>query len=136
MTSYPHRLLLGALLCATLSLGGCASLGFGPPLSGTLEADGAVTLPAGARARVELVDIAQANERRAVVSTVVLDDVTALPVRFAFDFDDDRVSPKRPYAVRAEVVQGDTLLYLSRGTIPVLTGGHPNRVVVRLLPAR
>jgi uncharacterized lipoprotein YbaY len=117
-------------------LAGCAALGVGTSVRGTLEAERALTLPAGAVARIEVVDIAEPQERRAIVASQTLENVETLPLRFDVRLDADVVNRKRPYEVRARITAGGVLLFVSEGTTPVLTGGHPRRVALRVVPVR
>lgn len=112
--------------------GGCAALGLGGSgLSGRLVADERVALPPGATARIELVDVAEADGERAVVASTRV-AAERLPLRFALPLEAGVVQ-MRPYAVRAAIEVDGELWMMSVETVPVLTAGHPRRVDIPLI---
>lgn len=127
-----HRVVVAVAGLAFFS--GCASLALlDSDVRGTLRAEGSPELPAGSAARIEVVDVAQSEEARAVLGRQTITDVRSLPLHFRVVIDADRIE-KHPYAVRAEIRHGDRILYQSEGTTPVLTGGHPRRVELQMVP--
>ncbi len=94
-------------------------------------------LPPSAILSVQLLDLTRAS-----ASTVVLAEQTIrtngrqMPLNFEILYDPALIQDNHRYAVRARVLIDGALALTSPQTYPVITGGNPSRVEVRVEPVR
>ncbi|MBF2083338.1 YbaY family lipoprotein [Thermoleptolyngbya sp. C42_A2020_037] len=94
-------------------------------------------LPPNTMLSVQLLDLTRAS-----ASTVVLAEQTIrtngrqMPLNFEILYDPALIQDNHRYAVRARVLINGAIALTSPQTYPVITGGNPSRVEVRVEPVR
>jgi putative lipoprotein len=138
-----------AFVALAASLGGCNGSGQGQGASESAQPGGAnaaanapipstvsgsvtlkdpVSINAGARLAVKLVDVAQPDTP---IAEKTLDVSGQPPFQFSLDLDPARIDRKRAYTVNAVLTDGERR-YLPALTSPVLTGGSGSSVQILL----
>jgi len=128
-----------ALLALALLFVACAPTTRLPAatVTGTVTYLQRIALPPGAVLTVRLLDVSRAD-----APSVTLAEQTIplagrqVPVPFALAYDAAAVDARHTYAVRAEIRQGDGLLWTTDMVVPALTQGAPTSgIEVRLVMA-
>ena len=95
-----------------------------------------MALPPDAVVRVWLETAAEPERpARRVAEITVPTEGKQVPIPFALPYDPARISPAKPYLVRATIRSDDQVLFASRGGYPVLTRGAPSKVEIVVEPA-
>lgn len=108
-----------------------------PNVSGTVSYRERIELPGKATVHIEVIDITGSD-----ASTATLGEQTIwpawvpMPVNFRIEYDPLRIDPKHVYIVRARIMDGEKLLFMSTTPYYVLTRGAPSKVNIIVAPAR
>jgi uncharacterized lipoprotein YbaY len=105
---------LSALLLVLVS--GCASQQ--AQIKGTAAYRELMRLPDGARLEVTLEDASKAGAKSEVIGRVRVDQPGS-PTAFFLPYDPARIDPNGRYAVRARIVAGGQLLFVTDGHYPL-----------------
>lgn len=130
------RYLLSALApLALLTLPGCAT-GVAEPemasVSGQALYRERIAAPPGARLEVVLEDISRADAPAERLGEVVIEQAGQPPYEFTIDYDPAQIQPAHEYRVRARLLEGDELLFVTDQVHPVITRGNPSSVTLLL----
>jgi uncharacterized lipoprotein YbaY len=115
----------------------CASPG--PPtvrLTGTVGYLEDMALPAGAMVTVALFEQRTPGEGETEIARRVIETSEAPPIAFAVSLPGGGLDPDAVYTVEAWIAVGSRPWFALAERVPVLTGGHPDRVelVLRRVP--
>jgi len=104
-------------------------------VSGTVTYRQRSALPPSAMLSVTIIDVSRAD----APSTIIAEQRTPTAgkqVPFSFDlaYDKAKVQERNRYAVRAEIRDGDRLLFTTDTNYPVITQGNPRNVEITLVP--
>ena len=136
-----RRVAGGAFLA--LALLGCAGPGTQrdparrvAAVSGTIVYRERIALAPAAFVVVQLLDVSRLDAPGIVVGEQRIDSPGQVPIRFEIGYDPARIDTKRAYALSAQILQGDRLLFTNDATYYVITRGNPSRVEIVLRPVR
>ncbi len=104
-------------------------------VSGTVTYRQRSALPTSAMLSVTIIDVSRAD----APSTIIAEQRTPTAgkqVPFSFDlaYDKAKIQERNRYAVRAEIRDGDRLLFTTDTSYPVITQGNPRNVEITLVP--
>jgi putative lipoprotein len=91
-----------------------------------------MALPPGAVFEATLEDVSKADAKAEVLGRARIENPGNPPIAFAIPYDASRVDPRHLYSVRARIVVGERLFFITDQSYPVLTSGHGNEVALRL----
>ena len=89
-----------------------------------------MALPPGVVFEASLEDVTRAGSTADVIGRTREDSPPSPPIPFEINFDSRRIQPKNTYVVRARILVGDSLLFTTDASHPVLTQGKGNEVSV------
>lgn len=93
-----------------------------------------ILLPPTARVIVQLQDVSRADAAATVLAEQVIDVGAGPPYAFALSYDPAQIQDNLTYAVRAEIRDGDQLLFTTAESFQVITRGNPTSdVEIRLV---
>lgn len=87
-----------------------------------------LTLPKDAKFEVTLEDVSLMDAPSVVIGQTTIAPAGQIPIAYTITFDDEKVILGHRYAVRAQITQGDKLLYMTDTMNPVFTGNDNNKV--------
>ena len=104
-------------------------------VSGTVTYRQRSALPASAILSVTILDVS----RQDAPSTIIAEQRTPtagkqVPIAFDLTYDRAKIQERNRYAVRAEIRDGDRLLFTTDTNVPVITQGNPRSVEINLVP--
>jgi uncharacterized lipoprotein YbaY len=104
-------------------------------VSGTVTYRQRSALPPGAMLTVSIIDVS----RQDAPSTVIAEQrvpTAGKQVPFSFDlsYDRSKIQERNRYAVRAEIRDGERLLFTTDTSYPVITQGNPKNVEITVVP--
>src|SRR5450432_1136529 len=108
-----------------------------PHITGTVTYLQRSGLPKDAVVLVRLQDVSFQDVQPAKIiaeQTIPLEG-QQVPVPFRLSYADADIDPAHSYAVRATISSGGKLLFTSTSSYPVITGGAPKSVEIRVQPA-
>jgi len=123
------RGLLLALIAGVLSvLAGAPALAQGAAsVTGEVLYRERIALPPSARVIVQLQDVSFADAAAPVLAEQTIDTAgKGPPYAFQLAYDPAKIDARFSYAVRAEIKDGDTLLFTTTERYPVITQGNPS----------
>lgn len=91
-----------------------------------------MALPPGAVFEATLEDVSEADAKAEVLGSARIENPRNPPIDFAIPYDASRVDARHRYSVRARIVVGDRLFFITDQSYPVLTSGHGNGVALQL----
>lgn len=97
-------------------------------LSGEVFYRERVVLPPNAVLEVSLLDVTRPGGLGELVASVQIRPNRQVPIPFEIRFGDSDIEPRRSYAVRANILAGGRLLFVSARSQRVLTHGHPQSI--------
>jgi putative lipoprotein len=95
-------------------------------LRGTVAYRERMALPPNAVVDVRLLDVSRADTAARTVAETSLRTGRNVPIPFVLRFNDNDIRPRGRYALRAEIREGDRLLFTTTRNYPVLDGGRDN----------
>ena len=114
--------------------------GLGPgaaTVSGTVTMRERAELPGMAMVHVELIDISGKDVRTAMIGDQTIWTAwVPMPVRYRIEYDPLQIDPKHVYVVRARIMDGEKVLFMSTTPYYVLTQGNPSTANIVVAPAR
>lgn len=96
------------------------------PITGTLSYRERILLSPQAQVEVRLLDVSIADMPAKTLSMARIDDPGPPPIDFRLEFDPANIDERHSYVVRAEIREGDRLLFTTDKAYPVLTRGAGN----------
>lgn len=116
---------------------GCASPG--PPsirLAGTVDYREDMALPAGALVTVALYEKLSPDGSEVEIARRIIETQEEPPIPFSVSLPGGGIDPDAEYAVEAWISVGSRPWFTLEERVPVLTGGHPDRVelILRRVP--
>ncbi|HEV7489646.1 MAG TPA: YbaY family lipoprotein [Rhodanobacteraceae bacterium] len=99
-------------------------------VTGSVTLKDPVSVSAGAKLDIKLVDVAQPE---IPVAVKTLDVSGQPPFNFSLDIDPSKIDPKRIYTLNAVLTDGERR-FMPALTAPVLTGGSPSTAQITLTP--
>jgi uncharacterized lipoprotein YbaY len=104
-------------------------------ISGTVTYRQRVALPQSAVLTVVLLDVSRADASGGVIAEQRFETAgRQVPISFDMTFEPGRIQERNRYAVRAEIRDGDRLLFTTDTNYPVITQGNPRTVEMNLVP--
>ena len=102
-------------------------------LAGTVAYRERLALPPSAVVTIQLADVSIADAPSSTIAetTIEVHD-KQVPIPFELTYDSSAISSDRMYAVRATIRDGDTLMFTTTSSYPVITRGNPSRVDLML----
>jgi putative lipoprotein len=111
---------------ALLTAPGWAAAQGGAQVTGEVLYRERIALPPSARVNVQLQDVSRAGAPAVVLAEQNVDPAgRAPPYAFALPYDPARTNPAGSHVVRAQIRDGDTLLFTSTTSYQVITRGNP-----------
>jgi putative lipoprotein len=101
-------------------------------LTGTATWRERMALPPGAVFEATLEDVSRANAGADVLGRARIESPGNPPIRFSIGYDPAGIDPSHSYAVRARVLVGEDLLFVTDQNYPALTRGHGSDVQLLL----
>ncbi|MSQ67510.1 MAG: META domain-containing protein [Gammaproteobacteria bacterium] len=89
-----------------------------------------IALAPDATLEVILEDVSQAAGVR--MADIRLTNPGPSPIAFTLRYDADQIDPTHRYVVRARILAGERLIFITEAASPVLTAGHGQEVALRL----
>lgn len=128
------RLSLVLLVLAVACGGGASKPTDGPEVTGSVTYRQRIALPSNAEVIVTLLDVSRADAQATELGREVIGTGgTQVPFAFSIPYAADAIDPRGRYALRAEIREGEHLLFTSTRAYPVLTqgaGAGPVEIVV------
>ena len=115
------------LLLVTNAFGGTAGT-----VSGTATYRERIAMPPGAVFEATLEDVSKADAPADVMGQARIERPGNPPIRFEIPYDPAGINPSHRYAVRARILVGGELFFITDQSYPVLTGGQGNEVALLL----
>src|SRR5436190_554857 len=104
-------------------------------VSGTITYRQRVALPANAVISVRLIDVSRADTAASVIAEDRIDaGGKQVPISFDLAYERSKIQERTRYVIRAEIRDGDRLLYTTDMSYPVITLGNPRSVEVVVVP--
>ena len=101
---------------------------------GTVTYRERIALPPTAQLEVRVSDVSRADGPELILAQVHIPIEHAVPIPFEVRYSTGLIDPRMRYQVRARIVEGDRLLFITDQAYPVITG-HPNQVALLLKKA-
>jgi copper homeostasis protein (lipoprotein) len=101
-------------------------------IKGTATYRERLALPGDAVFEATLEDVSKADVPADVIGRARIERPGNPPIRFEIDYAPSRIDPSHRYAVRARILVGGKLFFVSDRSYPVLTAGQGNEVAVLL----
>ena len=101
-------------------------------MQGTATYRERLALPPDAVFEATLEDVSKADAPAEVLGQARIARPGNPPIRFAIPYDPARINPSHRYAVRARILVGGELFFVTDRSYPVLTGGQGNEVALLL----
>lgn len=117
--------LLWLLIVAPPSFGGSS-------ITGTAAYRERISLPPDAVLEVSLEDVSRADARADVLGKTRIEAPGHPPIRFELPFDETHIQESHMYSVRARILSGERLMFITDRIYPVLTRGHGREVALIL----
>ena len=95
-------------------------------VSGTVSYRERIALPPDAVAEVMLLDVSRQDVAATTIAEQVIDPAGQVPIAYELVYDTAAIDPRMEYAVRATIRRGDSLLFVTDRSYPVLTRGKPD----------
>ncbi len=95
-----------------------------------------IALPPDAVFEATLEDVSKADAAAVVIGRVRVEKPGQPPFAFRIEYDPKQIDPRARYSVRARITRGETLLFTSDQSYPVITQGAGTNVsiVLRMVP--
>jgi len=103
------------------------------PIVGTLSYRERIALRPSAQAEIRLLDVSAAGAPPTTLGIRRLDDPGLPPIDFRLEFNPANIEERNQYVVRAEIRDGDRLLFTTDQAYPVLTRGAGYNVDLMLV---
>lgn len=104
-------------------------------VSGTITYRQRIALPQTAVISVRLVDASRPDSAASVIAEDRIDAAgKQVPIPFDLVYDKSKILDRNRYVIRAEIRDGDRLLYTTDTSYPVITQGNPRSVEVNVVP--
>jgi uncharacterized lipoprotein YbaY/heat shock protein HslJ len=91
-----------------------------------------ISLPPDAVFEATLEDVSKADAPAEVIGQARIERPGNPPIRFEIPYDPARIISSHRYSVRARILAGGKLFFITDQSYPVLTGGHGNEVALLL----
>jgi copper homeostasis protein (lipoprotein) len=91
-----------------------------------------IALPPDAVFEATLEDVSKADAPAEVIGQTRIERPGNPPIRFEIPYDPARIISSHRYSVRARILAGGKLFFITDQSYPVLTGGHGNEVTLLL----
>jgi uncharacterized lipoprotein YbaY/uncharacterized lipoprotein NlpE involved in copper resistance len=91
-----------------------------------------LALPPDAVFEATLEDVSKADAPAAVMGQARIERPGNPPIRFAIMYEPTHIHPSHRYVVRARILVGERLFFITDRSYPVLTGGQGNEVALLL----
>ena len=91
-----------------------------------------LALPPDAVFEATLEDVSKADAPSVVIGQARIERPGNPPIRFNIPYDPARINPSHRYVVRARILVGGKLFFITDRSYPVLTGGQGNEVALLL----
>ncbi len=105
-------------------------------ITGTVTYRQRTALPRNAVLTVKLLDVSRADAAADTIAEQRIETAgKQVPISFELVYDQRRIRERNRYAVRAEIYDGDRLLFTTDTSHPVLTQGNPRNVDITLVAA-
>ncbi|MFQ5634759.1 MAG: YbaY family lipoprotein [Gammaproteobacteria bacterium] len=132
------------IFLTSLVLAGCAGddedagrtrgVAAGPgPITGTLDYRERITLSPSSRVEIRLLDVSAPDAPATTLGIARIDDPGLPPIDFRLHFNPANIAERNAYVVRAEIRDGDRLIFTTGQAQPVLTRGGGNTVNLTLV---
>jgi uncharacterized lipoprotein YbaY/heat shock protein HslJ len=112
-----------------------ALLAQGNRITGTVMMRERIALSPRATVEIRLEDVSRADASGEVVARMRLESPGQPPIGFELPYDANRIDPRRRYAVRAEIADGDRVMFTTAQPAFVLTQGRGSQVNLMLVAA-
>ena len=130
---------LAALMLALLGLPSATLAQAGAKVTGEVLYRERIALPPSARVIVQLQDVSMADAAAVVLAEQTIDPQgKGPPYAFELPYDAAKIDSRFSYAVRAQIKDGDTLLFTTTQRYAVITQGNPTsgiQIVVQMIGA-
>jgi len=104
-------------------------------VSGTVTYRQRSALPTSAILSVTIIDVSRADAPSTVIAEQRVPTAgKQVPIPFDLAYDKAKIMERNRYAVRAEIRDGERLLFTTDTSVPVITQGNPRSVEINLVP--
>ncbi len=122
----PLRLVVALLAAALLAAPSLAAAQSQAAVTGTVVYRERIALPPTAKLTVQLQDVSRADAPAVLIAEQVIDTAgQGPPYAYSLSYDPAQIQDNLTYAVRAEIRDGDQLLFTSTQSYQVITRGNP-----------
>jgi putative lipoprotein len=126
---------LGLSACAQQS-GSTSAAAASAAVTGTVTYLQRMALTPDAIVMVRLEDVSRADAPTQLIGEQdIATEGRQVPVPFEIRYDPKAIDPSHTYAVSAQIVQGERLLFVTDTQHPVITRGNPSTVEILVKPA-
>ena len=97
-----------------------------------------IASPPDATFEAVLEDVSRADDKAEEIAKTKVVSPAGPPISFTIDYEADRIDQSRSYSVRARIVLGGELRFVSDRLYPVLTrgAGREVEILLRMVPKR
>lgn len=104
-------------------------------VSGTVTYRQRSALPPNATLTIRILDVSRADASASVIAEQRVPTAgKQVPISFDLAYDRTKIQERNRYAVRAEIHDGERLLFTTDTSVPVITQGNPRSVEITLAP--
>lgn len=132
MMSRCRMLLIACMGMGIVSMSGCASVSPSASVTGTATYRERMALPPDAVLQVRLEDVSRADAPAVVIGQTTVQPAGQVPIRFAVSYDPARIQSGHRYHVRASILVGDKLWFVTDMAYPVLNEQETRHVDILL----
>lgn len=101
-------------------------------LKGTVTYLERMMLPRAADVRIMVLDMTDQTEPKVIIERLIPTEGRQVPIPFKVLLATGSVNPEHSYSVKAEILIGGKVWFITKKTIPVLTHGNPCEVHIVL----
>ena len=101
-------------------------------LNGTVTYLERMLLPRVANVRSTLLDVADRTEPKVIMEQLIPTEGRQVPIPFKVPLSPGSINPHHSYSVKAEILIGGKVWFITKKAIPVLTRGNPREVHIVL----
>lgn len=121
-----RRTFAGLLALAPVAFTATSASAAPATLRGTVAYRERMALPPTATVEVRLIDVSRADAPSRTIAETSVRSGRQVPIAFTLRYNDRDIRQNRVYALRAEIRDGERLLFTTTQTYRVLTGGRDN----------
>jgi putative lipoprotein len=131
LVAFVGTLVLLPVVCTAQAPAGSQS---SPMITGTVTYRVHMALPANAAIDIRLEDVSRVDRPAIVAENIFAAEGKQVPIPFQLPYSPGDIQASHRYQLRAQIMAGDKLLFVTTTAYPVLTNGAPSTVNMVLQP--